>query len=543
MQDFADLSYTDWHKVVDNMVMEQVYTLRDKRDNNDYKIAKLKDGKVWMVQGLRLVNYLCTPTDSDMESGSFQVPATNIDKFVSSDDNNDAAYYNNDEDDGAYYTWHTATAGTGTASTFVNVDATSSICPKGWKLPKGGAEGSATSDFVNLVKAYGGSGNNDSGQQAISSKLMASPAPNLTYAGLVNYNDGTLYLHGSNGVYWSRTAYSASDAYVLSFDSGDLLYPAYYGIKCFGFSVRGILQEPTLRTVKLYGSRGTKATQLSKVYLPVDGKAKQINKIYGSVNGQTRLIFNHYTAPPLIERLTYMQDVYDYSLDDLKRNMPLEKPYTLIDKRDNTPYKVALLKDGNIWMCENLRIGSNDKVVTFSSAYTDMGVDKPYTMSLPQGSTSGFSGDAPENLYIDSKLGGYYTWKLANAGSNLASGDSPFSISPKGWRLPKNNTGGDFSNLVKAYGGTGGEQWSLELVNKLQKSPAPNFYNTGDYDNSAYNGPGVCFLTSSTASSATTAYLSSITAELNAHVYPIRTAGKYWGLPIRCICKGNGVLE
>lgn len=62
---------------------------------------------------------------------------------------------------------------------------------------------------------------------------------------------------------------------------------------------------------RLYGSRDTKATQLSTVYLPVDGKAKQINKIYGSVNGQTRLIFNHFTPPPPKPAISMVGVYYD----------------------------------------------------------------------------------------------------------------------------------------------------------------------------------------------------------------------------------------
>ena len=427
MQDFATLSYANWHKVVDNMVIEQAYTLIDKRDNNEYKIAKLKDGKVWMCQNLRLVNFTCTPEDSDIISGTFKVLASDISKFKSEDDNNDAVYYAGNTDDGAYYTWHTATAGTGTAS-MSSGNATSSICPKGWKLPKGGAAGSATSDFVTLVKAYGGTGYNVTDATTID-KIMASPAPHFTYAGYVYYGTGALNNRGSYGNYWSRTAYNTTYAYNLDFSSNGLLTPADNSTKRYGLSVRGILREPPkpTPTAKLYGSRGTKATQLSKVYLPVDGKAKQINKIYGSVNGQTRLIFNHFTAP-LIETLTYMQDCANYSLTQLKEGMVMEKPYTLIDKRDNTPYKIALLKDGNIAMAEEF------KGKGFTCHPDDSNVSEDYT--LPQSSLANFHDDTPA-LYENNEGYVFYNTYCALA-------DGKGDIAPLGWELPPQTYWNDF---------------------------------------------------------------------------------------------------
>ena len=47
MQDIND-------DVINSMVMNQQYTLTDERDNKDYYIAKMKDGRVWMTQNLDL---------------------------------------------------------------------------------------------------------------------------------------------------------------------------------------------------------------------------------------------------------------------------------------------------------------------------------------------------------------------------------------------------------------------------------------------------------------------------------------------------------
>ena len=54
MQDFASLSSSDKTTMINSMTTGTQYTLKDKRDGKEYKIAKLADGKVWMTQNLDL---------------------------------------------------------------------------------------------------------------------------------------------------------------------------------------------------------------------------------------------------------------------------------------------------------------------------------------------------------------------------------------------------------------------------------------------------------------------------------------------------------
>ncbi len=54
MQDFATLSAADKTSVLDSMVEGQGYPLMDRRDNKSYRIAKLADGNVWMLDNLAL---------------------------------------------------------------------------------------------------------------------------------------------------------------------------------------------------------------------------------------------------------------------------------------------------------------------------------------------------------------------------------------------------------------------------------------------------------------------------------------------------------
>ena len=54
MQDFATLSDEDRDSIISNMVTDQIYTLKDSRDQKEYFIAKYSDGNVWMAQNLDL---------------------------------------------------------------------------------------------------------------------------------------------------------------------------------------------------------------------------------------------------------------------------------------------------------------------------------------------------------------------------------------------------------------------------------------------------------------------------------------------------------
>lgn len=193
-------------------------TLTDTRDNNSYTIVKY-GGRCWMQSNLRLVNKTISSADSDMTSGSFTVPASNISGFISSDQYQPKAYYAGDTTKGAHYNWYTATAGAGTSSV-TSGDVNTSICPKGWTLP-------TNTEYSNMLSTEG-----ITNSTAGSTKLRGSPY-NFVYTGYVNNGsvDGT-----DRGYYWSRTAYSAGHAYRLYFYSNNAGMSNYY--RYDGFAVR-----------------------------------------------------------------------------------------------------------------------------------------------------------------------------------------------------------------------------------------------------------------------------------------------------------------
>ena len=193
----------------------QTTTLRDIRDGNTYTVAKLKDGKCWMTQNLRIINKTITPADSDVTT-SYAIPASSINGFSSNNTSN--AYVDND---GGLYTWYTATAGTGTQSMSTQgQNTTVSICPKGWRLPTSGNGG----EFEALNNRY-----------SSISDLTANA--DFTFSGRVH--SSSRGYQGSSGYYWSSTVNSSSNAYHLLLNTS-YVYPANHSSKNYGFSVRCI---------------------------------------------------------------------------------------------------------------------------------------------------------------------------------------------------------------------------------------------------------------------------------------------------------------
>ena len=199
-------------------------TLKDSRDNNKYVVKKLAGGKCWMTQNLRLVGpFQPDQSDSDVtwtkSTTTFTLPAQNTGKWCTTGDetcNNTANnLYSGDSTYGTYYSWYAATAGTGTYSTSTDgANAPSSICPKGWRLPTGGSSG----EFQTLYNNY-------------KSYALMQGDPAFVLSGV---NTGG---QGGGGYYWSSTAFANGFAYGLAMYNSRV-YPATYGYKNYGYSVR-----------------------------------------------------------------------------------------------------------------------------------------------------------------------------------------------------------------------------------------------------------------------------------------------------------------
>ena len=136
-----------------SMNIGNVTALTDTRDSDTYAVAKLADGNCWMMENLRLGDdSSITLTTADTQSAGVLPAADNtiwhsasslqgrdvpsiatvnteaLNNSVEKMDDNNYAY-------GTYYSWSAAINNSAEADVFPIEEATTSICPSGWKLP------------------------------------------------------------------------------------------------------------------------------------------------------------------------------------------------------------------------------------------------------------------------------------------------------------------------------------------------------------------------------------------------------------------------
>ena len=239
----------------------QTAQLIDVRDNKIYWVAKLKTakdgstGECWMTQNLDLdlaTNKTLTSADTDVtDDYTPNVNTTTGNTFNSSDyvgqnsydggtyywngtwnsssQNNNAGYSffanyfkTTLAESGAaehyhvgnLYQWSAATAGTGDGLKS-GADATSSICPKGWRLPYSG-DNTSNRTFGKMLTAYDYSSWSDK-------KTITKDPLYFVPAGYVY--SGKLYYGAYRGNYWSSRAHSntyTNNAYNLNFYSSSV---------------------------------------------------------------------------------------------------------------------------------------------------------------------------------------------------------------------------------------------------------------------------------------------------------------------------------
>ena len=183
------------------------------------------------------------------------------------------------------------------------------------------------------------------------------------------------------------------------------------------------------------------------------------------------------------------------------------------------------------------------------------------TGKLPASSTTGFSQDNYAYVYNSgntTNCGGsgqntpcfsYYSWDVATLGSGRSitteNTDTPYSICPKGWRLPTSGQGdgttpltnwkrGDFYRLLTAYGANlenAQNQNTPTFWNNAGAGTVANFLLSGNYYGSTFYGGGTNGnYWSSTSTSSTnsrhlrfnTGYVNSADSNARRHGFSVR---------------------
>lgn len=378
--------------------------VRDTRDNKVYTIKRLADGNCWMIDNLDLgrtdisvdltssnTNLTNTITAATFNSWrtTYGTQTYDAGEFLSlsgMDSTSRTAY-------GTIYNYYAASAGTISGSSNTT-DATSDICPAGWRLPTGGN----FDEFWKLYEYYN------------SNAIIRAP---LSDGGAAFARPGWFTNSGSQskgtfGAYWASTAAYSASRYNLSI--GNSVTPSNNYDRGSGYSIRCILKE-----------------------------SKTISK------------------------LKYLQDFNKLSSTDVSTvlsSMSYNTTYNLKDVRDNRTYSVAKLKDGNIWMVENLDLGRDELLYGIQDETSNVGpnvfVDKNtfsgWKVTAGTGTTT-----AGEFINIDgtdatsgTPYGTLYNYYAATAGtvSGSTNSNANYDICPAGWRMPY---GGDYGEFAALY--------------------------------------------------------------------------------------------
>lgn len=259
---FTNMQEPGLHIACENTYIHDEATLRDTRDGNTYTIAKLKDGKCWMTQNLRLKldkNKALTPQDTDISSN--WTPTRNTE--VSSGNGGDAGQgsgdrWDNDPEgdntirsiyrtptyntDGVYYTFSAATASSGYTLATDGQNVPYSICPKGWRLPTS-SNVNGQGEFWQLADKYNVSATWKDNNRYLDGSHNLSQAPaSFQLSGYYDYHGYPANID-SHGTWWSSTVGSSTygrNLYLVF--SSYYVYPHSYWYRYSGRSVRCVVR-------------------------------------------------------------------------------------------------------------------------------------------------------------------------------------------------------------------------------------------------------------------------------------------------------------
>lgn len=297
--------------VISTMTTGTQYTLKDMRDGKSYYIAKQADGKVWMTENLDFnlsATYALTYDNTDLgratnDQTAVWTPGSNTITSASSwnvssqslpfsFDPGDLYYYTSGSttDDtlysslsacttahsdgscahyhvGNYYTWTAANAMNDSSSFTVSTNhSTNSVCPAGWRMPRG-QDGNAYSEVNNLlyksniVEKYVPTVNGSTSNWTTNGFNNIRTAPlYFTRTGAI-WTSSVSYA-GTNGYYWNDNVVSDSTA-TASFITSSAFNLSGTLTRRNGFPVRCVARMNTGTTTVNFEANGADNTMSS----------------------------------------------------------------------------------------------------------------------------------------------------------------------------------------------------------------------------------------------------------------------------------------
>ena len=491
---------------------EEEATLIDIRDNNTYKIAKLKDGKCWMTQNLRIINMTITSDNSDlMEGTTYTIPASDNSSTSFSITTKDTGNAYLSTTYGGYYNYYAATAGT-VDSAIGSGDAQSTICPKGWSLP-------SNEDFGNIIQKYP------------TATTILNGVPGFVKAGEM-YNGstagGSAETAGVEGMIWGLSTQSYENGYEFQINKNNIASNRYMS-KWLGPSVRCVKNEKRY-TVTFNAGNGISPVEKIRVNNGISYRfpTPRYNNHgflgwYTEPNGGERVTQDRTNWSSNVTLYAHWEDQPSTMQSFTCENINTGDTINLRDTRDNEVYVVRKMKDEKCWMTENLHLGGNTAITLHPS---DSDVDSDY--EIPSSDITSIVYTDRKGLYVSPIYGGYYNYYTATVGegdSTVASVILEHSICPKGWRLPTGNSGGEFKALYDSYNDS--DEFLDEFGFILQGSIQGNL---GKITDLRKNG-------SFWASSARYTSSADVLAFSTQSVSPAISQDKRFGLSIRCVAR------
>ena len=213
-----------------------------------YQVAKLADGKCWMLNNLKLGSTTgtttLTPADSNV-AANFTLPqliTTGASSYdapqaigpVPGDTGTGATNY------GYLYNWPAATAGASrTSNPAGSGDAQYSICPANWRLPSGGDTGEFAMLNAKMNNATATTPSASGGTGYYQNWQATGPFKGA-FSG---WRSGSFNAQGSYGHLWSRSAHASAAGYAHSaYFGSSYVNPDYSSNdRYYGFGVRCLL--------------------------------------------------------------------------------------------------------------------------------------------------------------------------------------------------------------------------------------------------------------------------------------------------------------
>jgi uncharacterized protein (TIGR02145 family) len=222
-----------------------VWYLVDTRESNNiqtYKVKKMPDGHIWMVQDLKFGN-LCKNNSYSSGSSNKTGGVSTIGTYYGNCTN--ATNSSTPSNRGYLYDWAAAInkagayaggsaqgcSGTSSGTTATNPGACMGICPTGWHLPTGGGTAGEFLALYNAMTSYSGCAGINCWTNAV-----LWEATNGGWCGAT----GSIAAQNSAFVYWSSTK-GSNCAYVLTDQSRGTIMLTLCDALTWGESVRCIM--------------------------------------------------------------------------------------------------------------------------------------------------------------------------------------------------------------------------------------------------------------------------------------------------------------